>query len=130
MTDYSKSKYQDELTEWASSIANEGFAVETAGDLSEGRDWYALVTLDYDAGDPDTIAAATDGIAGLFQGSAIIIREDSQGFVWTMYGPVHPLGDPGAWRALMSAWADIVAADDSEAYETARRMPGEDSDND
>lgn len=127
--DYSTSKYQDAVTEWAYTISLDGCA-PTAGDLSDGRDWYALVTLDYDAGDPDVIAAATDGIAGLFQGAAVIIREDSQGFVWTDYGPTHPTADPGAWRALMSAWADIVAADDSEAYETARRLPGEDSDND
>lgn len=112
-TDYSTSKYQDAVTEWASTIALDGMS-PTAGDLSEGRDWYALVTLDYDAGDPDVIAAATDGIDGLFQGSAVIIREDAQGFVWREYGPVHPLGDPAAYRALLDAWREIESADAGE----------------
>lgn len=109
MTDYSRSKYQDAVTEWASDIANEGFATETAGDLSEGRDWHALVTLTYDIGDPDVIAAATDGIAALFDGAAVIIREDAYGFVWMDYGPVHPTADPAAYRALLAAWDDIIA---------------------
>ena len=112
-TDYSTSKYQDAVTEWAHGIAGEGCS-PTAGDISEGRDWCALVTLTYDAGDPETIAAATDGVAQLFEGAAIIIREDSQGFVWRDYGPTHPTADPAAWRALMSAWADIESADSGE----------------
>ncbi len=37
--DYSTSKYQDAVTEWASTIALDGMS-PTAGDLSEGRDWY------------------------------------------------------------------------------------------
>lgn len=120
-TDYSRSKYQDAVTEQASIAALDGTS-PTAGDLSEGRDWYALVTLTaedvvaIDALDPE-YAHDFRGMprsARLTVGSQLIIREDSQGFVWTDYGPVHPTGDPAAYRALLAAWDAIVASDAGE----------------
>lgn len=46
MTDYSTSKYQDAETERAYMLTLDGMQSDSCGDLSEGRDWCALVALD------------------------------------------------------------------------------------
>jgi hypothetical protein len=86
-TDYTKSKYQNALTEAAYAVAGEGFASDTSGDLSDGCDWSALVVVD---------------------GRCVIIREDAQGFVWTDYAETHHGTDHAR---IAAAWANRQAED-------------------
>ena len=112
MTDYSRSKYDSAVAEWADAIVGQGFADAEVGSVDTGGH-YALVTLYYGATDAEIEAAATDGVPRLFDGARVILRTDSQGFVWADYGPTHPAADPVAYAALMAQWESI----ESEATE-------------
>lgn len=95
-TDYSTSKYQDELTERAYAVTLDGLMDAQVGDLSEGRDWCALVVVD---------------------GGHVIIREDAQGFVWCDYsetGLEHGSYESGRC-AVRRAWEEYER-DESDWY--------------
>ena len=87
MTDYSRSKYQDADTERAYMIAGEGFAEDTCGSV-DALGWCARVVVD---------------------GKCRIIREDSQGFVWTDHAEDWHAADHDR---IMRQWAETVAACD------------------
>ena len=86
-TDYSTSKYQDADTERAYGIAGEGFADSECGSV-DALGWCALVAVD---------------------GVCRIIREDSQGFVWTDYAETWHHSDHAA---ILARWDETVAAYD------------------
>lgn len=90
MTDYSTSKYQDAETERAYMLTLDGMQSDSCGDLSEGRDWCALVALD---------------------GRCRIIREDAQGFVWTDYAEDYHGTDHAR---ILRHWDEYLLADADE----------------
>lgn len=100
--DYSTSKFEDAIAEAAYMAVLEGDTDASSGSV-DTDDAYDLVTLD-----PESLAA-TGADVTTTAGSKVIIRTDSQGFVWTHYGPAHPTYDPAAYRALMAEWNGITA---------------------
>jgi hypothetical protein len=76
--------FDSELAERAYAVANDGFADAELGDSTDGPGWYALAVVD---------------------GRHVIIREDSQGFVWVDDAETHHTDH----RRIMAAWREIEA---------------------
>lgn len=110
MTNRSASKFEDAIAEAAYMVALNGYAEATSGDV-DGGGLYDLVTLDWNDVQAMDDALMNDGKqpSTVMGGSKVIIRTDSQGFVWTHYGPAHPAFDPPAYDALMRTWNEITA---------------------
>ncbi len=121
MSDYSTSKYGDAVAALADRIILDGFAGETFGSVDEGGH-FALVTI-YAENAPETNDLYDEASAQhpLLDGSRVIVRTSSDGFVDVQYGPVHPLGDPLAYRALMGEWSTMLERNTGETNEEAER---------
>ncbi len=105
----------------ADRIIADGFADETFGDV-DGAGHYALVTLYAENSDANDIWDAASARYPLLDGSRVIIRTSSDGFVDVEYGPVHPLGDPPAYLALMGEWSTMLERETGETNAEAETL--------
>lgn len=84
---YATSKFSDPLAEVADAYICDGFVSAEVGTVEHGGSHYAYLTVQ---------EATTDR-------QAVIIRTDSDGFVWThWYGNVHDGGGPRQWAAIVA----------------------------
>lgn len=92
-TDYSRSQFQNETAERAYAVMLDGFADDSIGDVQDSEA-FDLVTLD---------------------GRHVIIRSDSQGFVWEYDSETHHAVDHARIARVWDALREAIEGERSEA---------------